>query len=227
MFAREPAEAVILDRAIVDQPGFKRGDLIWAITYQATSPDGKISGSFEIVINSRTAVAVSNTNSKPRSLSKYLVTAQGKVERGNEAVAPVIAAQAQDKKVGTGKVELPKVETDYAEIGKRGNSAGKKLADLIPPKTIRRIVLTHDHGLKDLSECDALVARLFQSSAEAKQWGLSATESKIAEFVVVTEAGDLYRLAILRDFSPHLTACLLYAKGYACRFAIAPPDKKK
>jgi hypothetical protein len=77
-FVPQRVEVLLLDRAVVDQPGFvERGELIWVIVYQAgDGQGGKGAAWTSISINAHTAVAVSDINQKPRSLARYLPPAE-------------------------------------------------------------------------------------------------------------------------------------------------------
>lgn len=126
------------------------------------------------------------------------------------------------------KIELPKVERDY-NIIRAGDRAGKTFAELIPPASVQKIVLTLNRGLKAPFDADRLMNDLFKKPTAAKDWGLRATESTIAEFAIVTKKGDFYRVEVLRDAltrGGEVTAALLYGKGFACRFALDMPAKK-
>jgi hypothetical protein len=130
--------------------------------------------------------------------------------------------------------ELPKVERDFTTLG--GDHTGKTLAVLIPPESIQRIILTHDHGLgsavgpgvKTEFDPDELLGRLFKSPAKSQRWGLRATESTAAEFLVITKKGEVFRLEILCDRLTQkgaVTGLLVYGKGFACRFEASAPAR--
>jgi hypothetical protein len=127
--------------------------------------------------------------------------------------------------------ELPKVECDFNGPA-RLDRTGKTLAEIIPPRSVRRLILTHNHGVgipgapgaKPEFDPDELVARFFTSPAKAEPWGLGATERVLAEFLVLTQDGDVYRLEVLREGA--VTGCLLSGKGLRCRFTATPPADK-
>jgi hypothetical protein len=137
----------------------------------------------------------------------------------------------------TAPAEVPKVERDFTVVG--GEHPVKTLAMLIPPESIQRIILTHDHGIgspiapgvKTEFDPDELLSRSLKSPAKSQRWGLRATESTVAEFLVITKKGDLFRLEILCDRLTQkgaVTGLLVYGKGFACRFeASAPPRGDK
>jgi hypothetical protein len=134
--------------------------------------------------------------------------------------------------------ELPKVERDFTTVGD-GDHTGKTLAALIPPGSVQRIILTHDHGLgstvapgvKTEFDPDELLGSAFRSRAKSQRCGLRATESTAAEFLLVTKKGDVFRLEVLCDRLTKkgaVTGLLVYGKGFACRFdASAPPRENK
>jgi hypothetical protein len=132
--------------------------------------------------------------------------------------------------------QLPKVERDFNGPA-RVDQTGKTLAEIIPPLSVGRVILTHNHGVdtvrtpgrKPEYDSDELVAQFFRSPAKAERWGLRATERTLAEFLILTKDGEVYRLEVLQEHSSSgpVTGGILNGKGLRCRFTVAPPADKE
>ena len=130
--------------------------------------------------------------------------------------------------VAQGDSGLPKVEKDFSVIDPLrdfGADDGKSFATMIPPKFIKRIILLHDHGFdaeqKIRTDADRLFAQLVTSEVRSKPWGLDALERTVAECVVVTKKGDIFRVTVLSQLpnaKGAVTGVLLYGKGFSRRF---------
>ena len=124
--------------------------------------------------------------------------------------------------------KLPKVERDFNGPA-RVDRIGKGLTEIIQPGSVRRVILTHNHGVglarpggdKPEFDPDELVGQFFKSPTKAERWGRRAMERSLAEFLILTKDGEVYRLEVLREHGP-VTAGLLYGKGLACRFGATP-----
>jgi hypothetical protein len=128
---------------------------------------------------------------------------------------------------GSCAAELPKVERDWNVIGGT-KQTGQTAAALIPPDSVKRILLTSTAGLDDKTDPDELMARFFASPVKGEQWGLRDTERTAAEFLILTKGGEAYRAEAVYDVRAarrEVTAVLLYGKGFACRFDLGRPEK--
>ena len=128
-----------------------------------------------------------------------------------------------------GKVEsgLPKVEKDFSviEVPATLPDEGMTFAAMIPPKSIKRIILLHDHGFdaeqRVRADPDQLFAEVIKSQVRSTPWGLDAMERTVAECLIVTKKGEVFKVtAVGFAGSPTaaVTGVLLYGKGFSRRF---------
>ena len=99
---------------------------------------------------------------------------------------------------------IPKVEVDFQQTD-AGEWSGKRLSEMVTPDSIKRIILTHESWIEsgnDITETrtiyDALISHLFKSTEKAANWKLGANERTLAEMVILTASGEIFRLEILK-----------------------------
>ena len=99
---------------------------------------------------------------------------------------------------------IPKVEVDYQQMD-AGEWNGKRMSEMVATDSIKRIIHTHDSWTEsgnDVTEIrknyDALISHLFQSTEKAINWTLGANERTLADMVILTASGEIFRLEILK-----------------------------
>jgi hypothetical protein len=126
---------------------------------------------------------------------------------------------------------LPKVEMSFSG-GKREEvfDVQRTFVEMIPPKTIKRIVVLMDHGLKIKTKAgagvdpDRLFAKLMASERHgSRECFLDARERSVCECLILTEKGsvfdDVYVVTVLGfpDRNGSVTGIFLSGKGFRCR----------
>ena len=126
--------------------------------------------------------------------------------------------------------EVPRVETDFGEMGAR-DWAGKRFRDVVPPDRIRRIIRLTEHGFAHhnnglpgylslvQADYDRLVAHLIASNEAATNLGLDAREGVSATLLILTTDEQVFRLEILVR-EQEISAVIINGVKHGARIAV-------
>ena len=126
--------------------------------------------------------------------------------------------------------ETPKV-SDHYNVIRADTAKGKTFSDVIAPSSVCLIALTGNHGIglpftdkyNPQFDSDQLFTELWKSKNPAQDWGLSATESILAEYTIITHDGRLFIVEVLQEMERKLpvSGVLLRGDGFGCRFPVS------
>ena len=130
---------------------------------------------------------------------------------------------------------IPPIRETFTQMHP-GPVAGKTIREIVPPESVKLIALVENRGMgspltKEFKPgwgSDQLLQRAFESSAKAREWSMSATESTLARYAIVTKQGSLFLLDVLGDRirNVSVTAVILRGDGFGCRLDIGQDQKK-
>lgn len=140
----------------------------------------------------------------------------------------------------SGGSPLPIVELNFT-TQRAGNWNGKRFRDIIPPKTIQRIIRIRESGFPELTHkgldaneattqagYDSFLAHLFASTEKAKVWGLRAEEHTLAELMVLTTDGQLFHIEIVKGMiGENSCAILIYGQNKGARIEVSNFQSKE
>ncbi|MHB0957586.1 MAG: hypothetical protein ACYC0X_26195 [Pirellulaceae bacterium] len=114
---------------------------------------------------------------------------------------------------------MPSVETSYTTI-RSSHSVRRRLKDLIPPHSVRHIVVNRLVASAAANpDHDGIIREVFASDRVSGEWGLFAGESVRVEYTIVTDEA-LFILSLCGEVhqETRMTAAILRGSGFACRF---------
>lgn len=127
------------------------------------------------------------------------------------------------------RMNLPAIRETYSQMYP-GIFKGKTIRSIIQPEKVQLIALLENRGkgsplTTDFTpdwDSNQLVRRAFISDAEAQELSMTATESILARYAIVTKDGALFALDVLGNSIGRvpITAILLRGDGFGCRFDI-------
>jgi hypothetical protein len=134
--------------------------------------------------------------------------------------------------------QAPKVELDFNSMG-AGDWRGKRFNDIVPARTIKRVVRVTESGFArdagrsgEHADYDALLAHLLESTATATDRALGGNEGRLADLLVITREGEILCSEVVgtpaTPSSP--TAFLIRGRGRGARIDVRDfqhPDRKK
>ena len=137
--------------------------------------------------------------------------------------------QAREGQVKAANADLPKVEKDFCTIDNQlklnDDDSKTTFKAIVPPKSIKRVILLRDHGNGTLGgrsiDLDVFFNQFVMSTATCDGWGLDALERPVADLLIVCKKDKIYRLTVLTQQlgqGQGVTGVLLYGKGFSCRF---------
>lgn len=132
----------------------------------------------------------------------------------------------QARQDNTGSTSLPRAERNYNQM-QPGDWAGRRFRDIIPPADVKRIIVLSEssnslRGKDDLTQrdYDATIAELMASEVKAKEVSRDDMEGKLATIILLTKAGQVYRLEILGKLGTSISAVTLNGPGKGVRLEV-------
>ena len=151
------------------------------------------------------------------------------------AIYVIILALAGTMQLMAQNTIIPPVRESYSQM-QPGAASGKTIQEIIPPESVQLIALTRSRGkgspltpaFKPDWDSSHMFRHAFASEAKAGGLALSATESTLAEYAIVTKDGEIYLVEVLGDLMRNMpiTAILLRGDGFGCRFNFEDYMKK-
>lgn len=155
------------------------------------------------------------------------------------SLAIFLRVQAQNKSqpARAPQTRLPKVELSFNNVITPGDWSGKRFRDIMPPRTVKRIIRVRQPGLYQFNteapatsdsevqaRYDALFSHLEASNTKAERWGRLAQERVLAELMVVTNDGQLFRIEVVGNHllgdATSQCALLIYGQSKSARIEV-------
>ena len=145
----------------------------------------------------------------------------------------IICLSALALKAPAGDAPMPSVEVDFTSM-EALEWSGRRLAEIVPPDSIKRIILTQESTwlseqfrnatpAKTQSIYDALLAHFFASKEKAGNWQLGGNERTLAELMILTANGEMFRLEIVGTIGngkEKPSAIFIHGRNKGARFKV-------
>jgi hypothetical protein len=132
----------------------------------------------------------------------------------------------QARQDNTGSTSLPRAERNYNQM-QPGDWAGRRFRDIVPPADVKRIIVLSERSnslrAKDdiaQRDYDAIIAGLMASEVKAQELSWDDMEAPLATIILLTKAGQVYRLDILGKLESSITAVTLNGPGQGVRLEV-------
>jgi hypothetical protein len=148
-------------------------------------------------------------------------------------VLAVFAPALPKSSVAADERPVPKVDLTFNRM-QAGDWSGKMLREIVPPKSLRKIIRSHERGYgSDFNDgsrvaCrevvqkdyDDLVAHLFSSKEKATDFWLSAMERITLELVLLSADGGAVFIEVVSDMTGRITAVRVSGAGKGARIPV-------
>jgi hypothetical protein len=144
--------------------------------------------------------------------------------RSPEAL-PGVETSGKVQSVAQGGTAIPRVELNFSSM-KAGDWQAEPFREIIRPDEVKRIVRVRESGFArgsdiggEQADYEIFFAQIFGSDEKAKEWVLADNEATLAELVILTKTGALFRIEIIGyPAMPNVpTAILIYGSGRSAR----------